>query len=243
MTPVWFAPTFSGKAFEAFGTEHGAALAAIILCCVGVGVLARRPGLRPLVRWMLAAIALASIVLWYVWEWRAGLSSWGYSLPLQVCTATTILCVPMLMFRSYRLFEIVYFWGMAGATQALITPDIGPFGFPHFVPLQFFISHGVIWAAIVYMLVAEHMRPRWSSFWRAVAATLLLLALAGFANRATGGNYMYVAAKPPFPTLIDYLGPWPWYILRLVGVGIAFFGLAYLPFAIRDARLRRKVVD
>ena len=35
-------------------------------------------------------------------------------------------------------------------------------------------------------------------------------------------------------SLIDVLGPWPWYILALEGVGLVLFFLLYLPFAIRE---------
>jgi uncharacterized membrane protein YwaF len=34
---------------------------------------------------------------------------------------------------------------------------------------------------------------------------------------------------------MDFLGPWPWYILSLEGVLLAFCLILYAPFAIRSA--------
>jgi uncharacterized membrane protein YwaF len=45
---------------------------------------------------------------------------------------------------------------------------------------------------------------------------------------------MYVSRKPEFATAIDYMGPWPWYILGLELLGLLSFVLIYLPFAVRD---------
>lgn len=47
-------------------------------------------------------------------------------------------------------------------------------------------------------------------------------------------NYLFICHKPPTPSLIDALGPWPWYVLSLEGVGLAFFVIYYLPFGIGD---------
>ena len=57
-------------------------------------------------------------------------------------------------------------------------------------------------------------------------------------NFALGSNYMFIARKPDVPTLIDFLGPWPWYIIPLEAIGFAVCLLLYLPFAIRDWRSR-----
>jgi len=38
----------------------------------------------------------------------------------------------MLVNGSYGLYEFVYLLGIAGASQALLTPDAGAYGFPHF---------------------------------------------------------------------------------------------------------------
>lgn len=53
-------------------------------------------------------------------------------------------------------------------------------------------------------------------------------------------NYMFLKHAPLGGSLIDLLGPWPWYILSLVGVALVLFVIAYLPYAILDGIKSRK---
>src|SRR5579859_47922 len=220
MLAQYVALRYSGTPFSLFSVTHLSGIAAVLATClllIGVLRSARlTPVWRSRIRHGLSLFAILNLVAWYTWEWNVGLSSWSYSLPLQICTFATILCPLMLWSRSVRLFEVVYFWGFAGATQALITPDVAPFDFPHFVFIIFFTSHGCILLCAIFMLVAEGYRPYWSSLARVIALTLGFLSLAALANVITGGDYMFVASKPPFPTLMDYLGPWPWYVGWLI---------------------------
>lgn len=238
----YFSLSYDGPPFIHGSVEHVSAVGAVLATCALLAVgLRGRANTRSaaFARHGLACFALLNVCAWYLWEWQVGLSSLAFSLPIQICTASTILCPLMLWSRSYRLFELIYFWGMAGVAHALLTPDIGQFGFPHFVFLIFFTSHGVVPACVVFMLVAEGYRPRWSSLGRAVVISLGFVALAGLANWLTGGNYLFIARKPPFPTLIDHLGAWPWYIPALLAIGIASFVVVYLPFALGDSARRR----
>ena len=60
-----------------------------------------------------------------------------------------------------------------------------------------------------------------------------------FFNQILGSNYLFIAHKPETASLIDVLGPWPWYILSLEVIGAVMCLLLYLPFAISDMRKKR----
>ena len=53
-------------------------------------------------------------------------------------------------------------------------------------------------------------------------------------NGALGTNYMFVSHKPDTPSLLDVMGPWPWYILVGSLVGLVAMALCYLPFFVID---------
>jgi uncharacterized membrane protein YwaF len=66
------------------------------------------------------------------------------------------------------------------------------------------------------------------------------MALVALVNHLTGGNYMFIARRPAFPSLIDYLGPWPWYVAAMYGIGVMAFVVVYLPFVLHDSLQRRR---
>jgi hypothetical integral membrane protein (TIGR02206 family) len=233
-----FGTAFEGPPFRLFSPEHLLPLAAIVAICVLIALLTPRLGPRAQarLRWGLAAFCLANWLAWDVWQRANGLWNVQFSLPLHLCTFSVPFAALMLATRRYRLYEVLYFWGFAGATQALITPDLTANGYniPHFVYWIFWTSHGVILWAVVFAAAAWGYRPTWGSIWRAVLATNLFMLFVGLVNWLTGGNYMFIARTPDFPSLIDFLGPWPWYIIWLQLIGIAAFVVVYLPYAIAD---------
>lgn len=69
-----------------------------------------------------------------------------------------------------------------------------------------------------------------------------LYGVVGAINTLIGNNHLFIAHKPETASLIDDLGPWPWYILVLEGVGLVLFTLLYVPFALNDFSRRRRAV-
>jgi hypothetical integral membrane protein (TIGR02206 family) len=66
--------------------------------------------------------------------------------------------------------------------------------------------------------------------WRAMLAVNILAAVVGAFDLLFKANYMYLRAKPRNPSLLDFLGPWPWYIATSEGIALLVFTLLYLPF-------------
>src|SRR5262249_45974648 len=129
--------------------------------------------------------------------------------------------------------EIAYFWGLAGTLQATLTPEISR-GFPSWEFLLFFWGHGVVLLAIVFILAGQGFRPRAGSVPRMLIALNLYAVIVGALDAVFGWNYGYLCQKPLSASLLDWLGPWPWYLLSLEGVALVSFWLLDLPF--RTAR-------
>ena len=54
--------------------------------------------------------------------------------------------------------------------------------------------------------------------------------VAGITSWLSGGNYMFTRAPPPTGSLLDMLGPWPWYLLACEAVALVAFSALTLPF-------------
>jgi hypothetical integral membrane protein (TIGR02206 family) len=184
-----------------------------------------------MVRFILAAWLFLNELLWHVWHAVYGLWSVQELLPLEICNLMVLVSVFTLLTKSQPGYEFIYLLGIPAASQVLITPALGPYGFPHILFFQIFISHGGIVLAALYLTLVEGMRPRaWRVVWRVAFWTTLYAGVVFFLNGLLGSNYLFLASKPPAATLLDYLGPWPWYILSIVVIGLALAILMYLPF-------------
>lgn len=153
------------------------------------------------------------------------------NLPLHLCGVTVILGAVMLWRRSYGLYEVLYFWGTGGTLVALLTPDLEE-SFPGLLFLLFFLGHGLAFTSVMFATIVWRFRPRHASVLVALLATAAYAAAVYPLNRLIGSNYLYLSHKPEQPSPLDYFGPWPWYLLGLVGATIAICYLVYLPFAL-----------
>jgi hypothetical integral membrane protein (TIGR02206 family) len=99
-------------------------------------------------------------------------------------------------------------------------------------------AHTLIVAAAITMTFVEGYRPTWKSLLRAAIGINIYMVVVMGVNVLLGSNYMFIARKPDTASLIDVLGPWPWYILSLEAIGAALLLLLYAPYAIKDWRAR-----
>jgi hypothetical integral membrane protein (TIGR02206 family) len=190
----------------------------------------RKPGINRAARIGMFSILILSEVSLQAWLWWSGYWEYQYSLPLHLSSISLILSAILLLNKRYALFEFTYFVGVGSALQAMLTPDISLYTFPHYRYIHFFISHGGTVIANLFMVFVEGYKPTGKSLWKAFlwlnAYTLLIFIV----NFLIEGNYMYISEKPVNPSLIDYLGPWPWYILSLEVIAFITFLILYLPF-------------
>jgi len=206
---------------ERFGPGHLAALAASLVAIVGAAALGKKCRGKPatLAR-CLAYVILAAMVLDPFVRASNRELTLVRALPLHLCDAAAAVTVLALLTRRQILFELSYFWGLAGATQALVTPPPLP---PSFDPdtWRYFTVHAATIAGAAYLL-GLGFRPRRAAWARATLLTLAYTAVVGIADFALGANYMWLARKPD-GSILDVLGPWPFYIAGGTVVGATLF--------------------
>ncbi|MBN1249329.1 MAG: TIGR02206 family membrane protein [Anaerolineae bacterium] len=239
----FFTGAYSGPPFQLFGTPHLIALGIVALINVALIVFGTRVSerWRRVIRYGLAGLLLVDEALWHWWNWATGQWSIQETLPLHLCSVLVFLSAIMLITKSYAIYEFAYLLGIAGALQALLTPDAGRFGFPHFRFFQVMVSHGSIVAAAVYMTAVEGYRPTPASIKRVVVRTNLYALFVGLVNALIGSNYLFIARKPATASLLDVLPAWPWYLPILELLALVMIGLLYLPFAVKDLKEKRAV--
>ncbi len=238
-----FTRDYNGGAFVLFGREHLITLAVVAILCWGIYVFRDRwsPRSQKITRLGLLALIYLCEGSWQIWMWAIG--SWTIQgmLPLWLCSVTSWTMPLLLVFRSQKYYEWVYFMGIIGASMALLTPDLMQYGFPHFRFIEFFALHGAIIIAIVYMTVVEGFRPTWKSIPRAIVITNAFWLFCAWVNVQIGSNYLYTQGKLPTPSLLDVLGPHPWYLLWMEVIGII---LVFTPVsAFRDQRQGESVLE
>lgn len=215
-----------------FGTDHLAALAVTALAAAGLSLLVRRRtgaavswGVRAALAASLLAATAATLA---AWSRDFPLTVWDV-LPLHLCDFLILVATFALLTRAQPAYELLYFWGCAGTLLALVSPDVRT-GFPDWRFLSFFVLHGLVVVAAVVLTVGFGMRPRPGAPWRALLVTNAYAAAVGVVNWAFGTNFLYLCHKPGARTLLDWMGPWPLYILVADLLAAALFWLLYWPF-------------
>jgi hypothetical integral membrane protein (TIGR02206 family) len=233
----YFSNPYAGAPFVQLGRAHLAALLCILLLILWLWRFPPRPERRRALRFLLAAVLLANELFWHAWHAYYGLWTVQTLLPLNLCNLMVFASAWALLTRSQSAYEFAYLLGIPAACQVLITPALGAYGYPHVLFFQIFISHGGVVVAALYLTLVERMRPpAWRTVWKVAAWTTLYAVLIFFLNQALGSNYLFLAYKPPAATLLDTLGPWPWYFLSMEVIGLALLALLYLPFHWIDSR-------
>lgn len=216
--------------FHLFGVTHLAILAATVLLAALLAGIERRlpPGSKRL-RLGLAYVILLDTIWWYGYLARYSQPVFPAQLPLELCDFALYLTVIALLTLKPAVFDVAYYGALGGTSMALLTPDLWE-KFPSLATVQFFIAHGLVVTAVLYLVWSQLSRPRKGSVARAMLALNLLAAFDGVFNWIFKTNFMYLCAKPANASLLDIFGPWPWYIVVTEGVALVLFLLLYLPF-------------
>ena len=178
----------------------------------------------------LGILLIGNEVGWMIFKLSLGHTYWAEFMPFELCTINAILLGIILIFRpSYAIFEVVYFWAMAGTVQGIITPRLFA-GYPHYLFFEYFITHTGIVLATLILIFRYNWKVTWLSLWRSFL-WLQVPALTNLVFDFTFNvNYMFMRELPKISSVLDYFGEWPWYIFICEIFALVSFIFYLLPF-------------
>lgn len=222
-----------GNVFTAFTVYHYYPL----LICAGIGMLVIYKGVKsdnPESKWrilfFLSFIPALSVISSMVLSLCEGSFSTKEDLPFHVCRFVALAAPFAIYYKNRFWMGIFYFWILAGTLNANITPDI-MYGYPHWQYFSYWLTHSVLVIIPIYWIIVLRNRIRFkdvvNAFWTANVFLLFTLTV----NLLLDSNYMYTRQKPPVSSLLDYLGPWPYYLISGQALAGVLFLILFLPFA------------
>lgn len=219
------------KDFVLFGSQHLIVMALMLILALGLPFFAKKLLNQPQ-KILLSRIMALSICFWVILYdvilIFLGKFNYKTDLPLDICNMMGFF-LPFLMWTpNRRFFPFLYFIILAGTLQAVITPHLYN-GFPNFIFLKYWFVHAGLIVYIIYVASAFGFRVSLKDLWRAFLALQAYVGGMFAINSLLGSNYVYIMHKPPTASALDYLGPWPWYILVGEGIALVLFFLVWLP--------------
>ncbi len=224
--------------FKHYGTSHLVALAVFVLgLAAAVWVGRRQRGTdeaRRFSRVVAVAIPVFTVPLQLL---QLTPSDWSLhtSLPLQLCDLAWVAAVYALWTHRPWAVGLTYYWGLTLTTQGIVTPAL----LQDFPSSRFFMFWGmhflIVWAA-VYLVWGLGLAPTWRDFRLAVAVTAAWAVAVFSFNTLVGTNYGFLNRKPSTASILDYLGPWPQYVVLEISIVVAVWALMTWPWVALRSR-------
>ncbi len=226
-----------GTEFESFSAEHLTTLLAfgmMTYVAIRKGKIAEEP-VKSNIGLMIAGLAFSTLIIDAIVKMAYGSFDILVDLPFFMCDLVAMILPFIILSENRKWIGILYFWALAGTMQALITPDVEA-GFPSFDFFRYFIGHASIIIAVLYTVIVKKIRIGWPDFLNAIIYAQGYLVAVHMINQILSSNYGYTMQKPPGASILDLMGPWPWYILWGEFLMVFLYLLLLAPFLLWPAK-------
>ena len=178
------------------------------------------------------------LISFHVYHIVIGQYDFQEDLPMYLCSFMGLIIPVFTYNRKFLGFEILIFWIISGTIQGVVTPDI-TYGFPSFDYFRYWLVHIGLLTIIFYFILVFKYRPTIKSVLKSyLALQVYILSMMVF-NLICHSNYGYLNAKPKSASIADYLGDWPYYIIKADVILLVVFFAIYGVFKFSE---RRKIV-
>ena len=178
-------------------------------------------------------------ILFHYFHFIDGTWSLNKRLPLHLCGISSLItCVILFVDKKQFLFEILFYAGILGGINALLTPLIDNYTGKNFFYFEYFYSHTSIIILPLYMYYFMDMRLSKYSWLKSFIFINVLLIIIMPIDFMIDANYMYLK-NPPAVDHPFVSGVWPYYLVNLEF--IVFFLLYFTYHLFNSPLLRNKL--
>ena len=128
-------------------------------------------------------------------------------LPLHFCHISLFFAIYLLIKPSKYLYEITYFWGLGGAFQAMLAPDMTDFD-NYLGVFLFNAHHAMIILVCLWLAVVDGYRCRKGAILRTLILSNIIIWPVWLVDWLVDANYMYLMKRPPTESPLVF-GEWP----------------------------------
>ena len=202
--------------FQLFSVDHIISIILILITYVvllgfneKIGIKYKNTAFPVILSFILISLDISEDIVRYVTEYY----SIKKDLPFQLCSIGIYVAAVALLKKNQTAFELIFYWGMVGASQAILTPDGDLFELKtFFVYSQAY--HGILIFAVLWLVIKKGMRMEIKSIPKVVIITNLVVIFISIINYLIDSNYMFLRIRPnsisPF-----LVGEWPVYIIMV----------------------------
>ena len=206
-----------GTPFELFGTVHLITIAVVIITSIFLPKFYKNKSDHQIsmMKKIIAGVIAAHVIIspYKDLYLLANPYDWRETIPLHMCDLSEIFLIWFLLGGPRILYICAFFWGLGGATMAILTPDISHHDLDY---IFFMVGHGMIIVGIMYATVTLGNRPYAKDIATvALITALVLLPIVYVINLLLGepANFWYLMSKPAGASLMDMFPEPPYHLL------------------------------
>ncbi len=113
------------------------------------------------------------------------------TLPISITRITTYICISILLFKKYHLFNVFFSWGIICSIGDLIFFEEMPFEFPHILYFFYIASRLLILYSVVYLVSVRKFKVTPSALLDNFKACCLFFIFTFLLNTFTNATYDY----------------------------------------------------
>lgn len=229
--------------FEEFGMWHIIPLIVIILGVLMIYVFRfklRNYKNEKYIRYGMAIFAIIMELGLQIWNIANGTWVFPDSMPIGLCAFSLFMSIYVLLTKSWKVFEIAYFWSLGGLVSILF-PDIlfGPDRFRYF---QFMFAHMIFFWGFMYMMFVHNYIPNNKSFKKSFLLLLALVILIIIPiNLWWNANYMYLHYPGDTPFSIFPTEPYILYAALCILLAMVVITFWYSPIWLYHQSQKNKI--